>query len=259
MKYDHFGTQPPLRIVTDVPDWPHSGPGWTCVASEMAAEGADILLLQSDSEANRRLLALGLPLVVMGDDASPAALVDRANGYVLPGDPPDVVMAVLAGVISAGAAGVREWNDSTPNISALSLEAGRIAAALARLAAAEPPPEGLVSVDAALLRRIIRLRRDRERFFPAEIFADPAWDMLLDLLAAQMENRQVAVSSLCIAACVPTTTALRWIRSLSEAGVFERSTDPTDARRTYISLSASSVEGMMAWLRRFAEAFQPRG
>jgi hypothetical protein len=263
MKYDHFGTQPSLRIVTDVPDWPESGPGWTCVSSDMAAQGADILLLQADSEANRRLIALGLPLVVMGGDASPAALVDQALAFVLPGDPPDVVAGVLAdvmaGVMARSPAGVREWNDNTPNISALSLEAGRIAAALARLAAAEPQREGLVSVDAALLRRIIRLRRDRERFFPAEIFADPAWDMLLDLLAAQMENRQVAVSSLCIAACVPTTTALRWIRSLSEAGVFERTIDPNDARRTYISLSASSVEGMMAWLRRFAEVFAPRG
>jgi hypothetical protein len=154
---------------------------------------------------------------------------------------------------------VREWSEHRTSISALSQEAGRIAAALARLAAAEVEPLGNHSVDAALLRRIIRLRRDRERFFPAEIFADPAWDMLLDLVAARMENRQVAVSSLCIAACVPTTTALRWIRSLSEAGVFERSTDPTDARRTWIYLSPSASEGMTAWLNRFAEQFQPRG
>jgi len=36
--------------------------------------------------------------------------------------------------------------------------------------------------------------------------ADPAWDMLLDLTAARAESRAVSVSSLCIAAGVPTTT-----------------------------------------------------
>jgi len=258
MRYDHFGTQPALRIVTDLPDWPESGPDWVRVPADMAIQGADVLLLAADTAESRHLMGLGLPLVVMVDDQTPASLIDQAQGFVMRGDTPEVVVAMLRGAMMPDTPGVREWSESKTSISALSLEAGRIAAALARLAASEPEPQNTQNVDAALLRRIIRLRRDRERYFPAEIFADPAWDMLLDLVAARMEGRQVAVSSLCIAACVPTTTALRWIRSLSEVGVFERSTDPSDARRTWISLSPSAADGMMAWLRRFAEQFQPR-
>jgi hypothetical protein len=154
--------------------------------------------------------------------------------------------------------GVRDWSDGHASISALSLEASRIAAALARLAASQNEPGPVLPLEAGLVRRLIRLRRDRERHFPAEIFADPAWDMLLDLTASRLEGRRVAVSSLCIAAAVPTTTALRWIRSLSEAGVFERATDTSDARRTWISLSTTANDGMMAWLRRFSEQFQAR-
>jgi DNA-binding MarR family transcriptional regulator len=81
--------------------------------------------------------------------------------------------------------------------------------------------------------------------------------MLLDLAAARLEGNRVSVSSLCIASAVPTTTALRWIRSLSEAGIFERRTDENDARRTWIALSDGASDAVMVWLRRFAAVFAP--
>ena len=67
-----------------------------------------------------------------------------------------------------------------------------------------------------------------------------------------------AVFSLCVAAAEPTTTALRWVRSLSEAGVFVRRTDPGDARRAFITLSDQAHEAMIGWLRRFATVFALR-
>lgn len=257
MRYDHFGSQPPLRIACDMPGWPASGPGWHSVAPESLLSGAeaDVLLL---AEPDPRFAALGLPLVLLATDDTPPACLDEAQAFVLATDPPEDIVALLANMLAKTPAGVSDWSDGKASISALSLEAGRIAAALARLAAAETEPVSEQPLDAGLIRRLIRLRRDRDRYFPAEIFADPAWDMMLDLVASRMEGRQVAVSSLCIAAAVPTTTALRWIRSLSEAGIFQRATDPTDARRTYISLSDTATEGMQSWLRRFTEQFQPR-
>ena len=56
------------------------------------------------------------------------------------------------------------------------------------------------------MRSVIRARRLRSRFFPDDLFADPAWDMLLDLLQAEIAQLRVPVSSLCIAASVPATT-----------------------------------------------------
>lgn len=255
MKYDHFGSQPPIRLVSNLSDWPASGPGWQRVA---AGQAADVLLLGHHGQDGAPLLALGLPIVVLAEDGAPAELLDLAEAVVLPGDPPEAVAAVLASVLTAAPEGVRDWREGQASISALSLEANRIAAALARLAATQNDVGATQSLEPGLVRRLIRLRRDRERYFPAEIFADPAWDMLLDLVASRLEGRRVAVSSLCIAASVPTTTALRWIRSLSEAGLFERTTDPSDARRTWISLSETANNGMLAWLRRFSEQFQPR-
>lgn len=95
---------------------------------------------------------------------------------------------------------------------------------------------------------MIRMRRLRDRFFDASLFADPAWDMLLDLMAARLEGVQVAVSSLCIAAAVPPTTALRWIKLMTDNGLFERVSDPVDGRRVFIRLSDNSAEAMTRYL-----------
>jgi len=92
-----------------------------------------------------------------------------------------------------------------------------------------------------LARDQIRGRRYRDQLFSPDYFADPAWDMMLDLYAAHYEGQLVSVSSLCIAASVPSTTALRWIRTMSDAGFLERSRDDTDGRRVFIHLSEDAL------------------
>lgn len=104
--------------------------------------------------------------------------------------------------------------------------------------------------DARLVRRIMQQRRAREKFFDAELFADPAWDMLLDLTAARAEHQRVSVTSLCIASGVPPTTALRWIKQMVDVGLFERVEDDTDRRRAFIALSDKAADAMA---RYFAE------
>lgn len=94
------------------------------------------------------------------------------------------------------------------------------------------------------VRNAIRARRLRDQFFGPGLFEDPAWDMLLDLFAAELERVQVSVSSLCIAAAVAPTTALRWIARMTDAGLFERHPDPFDRRRAFMALSSHASLGM---------------
>ena len=170
--------------------------------------------------------------------------------------------AALAVAMASRAAPLR-LSDAASDRSAarlrqLSDEVSRIASTLARLStgpggqrqpAVEPAGDAPdVSIDE--VRSVIRARRLRSRYFREDLFADPAWDMLLDLLQAELAQLRVPVSSLCIAAAVPATTALRWLKSMTEEGIFVRRADPHDGRRVFVELS-SQASGAMR--RYFAE------
>lgn len=98
--------------------------------------------------------------------------------------------------------------------------------------------------DPRLVRTIIRQRQLRARHFPEASFADPMWDMLLDLTAATSEGTDVSVTSLCIASGVPPTTALRLIRQMSDAGLLARREDLNDRRRAFIVLTEKAAASM---------------
>ena len=139
----------------------------------------------------------------------------------------------------------------------LSEEVGRIANILANLSTPQPkagPVPGAgeaeeTGIEPGFIRSIIRARRLRDQYLGHDLFADPAWDILLDLFAARLEQSTVAVSSLCIAAAVPPTTALRWIKMLTDLGLLVRVADPHDGRRVYIELAPQTAAGLAAYIK----------
>jgi hypothetical protein len=98
------------------------------------------------------------------------------------------------------------------------------------------------------LRQVIKRRRARDLCFPAGLFADPAWDILLDLTIARIERRDLSVTDVCIAAAVPQTTALRWISTLDRQGLIDRIPDPRDSRRVIVRLSSDGWQRMERYL-----------
>lgn len=190
-----------------------------------------------------RVAGHGVEIVVDGSDA------DRA--------------AALA-IATSGAHEVNRLSDiasdrNSARLRQLSDEVSRIASTLARLstgpdATHRPQPiaanEEAPPVSGDAVRAVIRARRLRSRFFEEDLFADPAWDMLLDLLQAEIAQLRVPVSSLCIAAAVPATTALRWLKTMTDKGIFVRRADPHDGRRVFVELSRDASSAMR---RYFAE------
>lgn len=200
--------------------------------------------------------------------AAPAALIDRIAAVTLhPAvqqliEPNDLDrVAALAMATARHPCRLHDVTKSaaTARLQQLSEEVGRVATILAALSedeaaavalvGAECDQDGPDSVEAGHIRAIIRARRLRDLFFKGALFADPAWDMLLDLMVARVERRRVAVSSLCIAAAVPPTTALRWIKALCDQGLFVRVADPEDGRRVFIELADTSAAALAAYLR----------
>lgn len=202
--------------------------------------------------------------------AAPPSLIDAVSSLI---DTPEVEIVVGGGetervtalaVTIAHATRPARLFDATADRNAerlrqLSDEVSRIASTLARLSTGPEPVSRPIDastslpaaeVSAETVRSVIRARRLRSRFFPEELFADPAWDMLLDLLQAEIAQLRVPVSSLCIAAAVPATTALRWLKTMTEEGLFLRRSDPHDGRRVFVELAPQASHSLR---RYFAE------
>lgn len=105
----------------------------------------------------------------------------------------------------------------------------------------------------ALARAAIDSRRRITAFFPEELFADPARDLLLELFIAAEQGKEVPVSSACIAAAVPTTTAMRWIAALRKGGLVSAVPDPQDGRRTHLTLTPDARGRMRSYLTAMSE------
>jgi DNA-binding MarR family transcriptional regulator len=236
------------------------GLAWLELGEEDVTPDLDGLLarLNSMAEARGTIVIAAAPLGLI--DMVAARLTDRSTEILVEPDEgqraASLAMALSGAIEEGGVADVGK--DNAARLRQLSDEMGRIASTLARLSSGPGAPAiksgpetgKAPDVDAEAVRTIIRARRLRSRYFSEELFADPAWDMLLDLLQAEIAQLRVPVSSLCIAAAVPATTALRWIKTMTEQGLFVRRADPHDGRRVFVELAPAASDAMR---RYFAE------
>jgi hypothetical protein len=118
-------------------------------------------------------------------------------------------------------------------------EAGRVRQA---------PDDATDETCAGFARFLLDARRDRRRYFPAVEFSEPVWDMVLDLFVSDFDGHKVSISSLCVAAGIPESTALRWIGLMQAAGYFIRHPDPYDGRRSFITLSPGLSDPLRHYL-----------
>jgi DNA-binding MarR family transcriptional regulator len=253
--------------------------GWDAVADDLIAPAVRAILLVEAEGIGDAVLDQTLPRI----DAFAAALempvivsfaqsqIDVVAAHLLgrhvqllcaPSMAERVAALAVAAELSGPPSLSDPWRESEgARLQRLNEEVARIADILARLTRDEPlddvedrrrrfdaGPIAGAAIDPVEIRRMIRARRLRDQFLGGGLFEDPAWDMLLDLFAAELEQNRVSVSSLCIAAAVAPTTALRWISKLSEQGLFVRQPDPQDRRRAFMALSTRTSEAMRGYM-----------
>lgn len=122
------------------------------------------------------------------------------------------------------------------------------------LSLAASQPCGAVRDYAERVRAYLAARDARHDLIEDDWFADPAWDLLLDLFASEHEGRAVSIGDACIAARVPPTTALRWIDRLTASGALSRHVDPQDRRRTHLTLSPALSARIATWVAGYLPA-----
>lgn len=242
------------------------------------SRGIDGMMLAGLARLDMRVARSGAKLIVATNLAGlddVFAVLDQSNPQILVSPSrAERVIAVGRVMGEAGAARLREMGDEDRvALLRLSQQVEAIAHSLDRMGltpgdsklgemkrdyhAGEPTglPGGFGAAravqpslpDPQVVRQIIANRQARSRFFDPALFGDPAWDMLLDLTAAHGEGAQVSVTSLCIAAGVPATTALRWLTQMVETGIFIRVPDPADRRRAFIALSDKAIAAMAGY------------
>ncbi|MCL6250699.1 winged helix DNA-binding protein [Altererythrobacter sp. KTW20L] len=107
------------------------------------------------------------------------------------------------------------------------------------------------ALNLAMTARVIyQQRRKRHDFLPAQFLGEPAWDILLELFMQFAGGAKVSTTSLCIAADVPASTALRYIAQLEQAGLVKRESSAFDKRVTFVSLTDQGVLAVGLYLEQ---------
>jgi len=111
-------------------------------------------------------------------------------------------------------------------------------------------------VDAELISRaedhldlILAVRRSRSEILGADLFSDPAWDILLQLCGAYLHGRKTALGDLETGA--PKSTVARWTAVLERRGLIRCSLDCSSSSGLRMELSERGALKMAELLRGF--------
>lgn len=94
---------------------------------------------------------------------------------------------------------------------------------------------------------VLRFRRARAELFGETLFVNPAWDILLQLFAAKLSDRQIRLADLAVSA--PGSTLARWASALEEQGLISCHLDGLNAENLRIELSSAGAAKMASLFR----------
>lgn len=151
-------------------------------------------------------------------------------------------MTKQSGVPDAGHV-LKPSNDTTRIASSLASPRTPVSPGIASELGGQP-------LSAKVVEAAIRERALRWSFIPAELQTDFAWDMLLELLHAEITNRRATSSILCKAAGVPASVGRRWIDHLIAKDLCVLRVDARDADT--VELTVRGSEAMRAYFSELA-------
>lgn len=92
--------------------------------------------------------------------------------------------------------------------------------------------------------QVRRAKRHKLLGVERDVFADPGWDILLELFVARLAGARMSSSTIGLEAGIPQSTALRWLGYLHGLGLVERVQDVQDRRRQWVALSDKAATGL---------------
>jgi DNA-binding MarR family transcriptional regulator len=89
---------------------------------------------------------------------------------------------------------------------------------------------------------VLLVRRARTAILGERLFSDPAWDILLELYAARLGEREVSLGDVARAIDTPESTVKRWVKALEERGLVQSRIDSADVHDVGISLTEQGAD-----------------
>jgi DNA-binding MarR family transcriptional regulator len=102
---------------------------------------------------------------------------------------------------------------------------------------------------------ILILRRAREEAFGSSLFAEPAWDVLLELYAAALGGRRMSLRDIAQAIKIPESSAARWVEALVDHGLVSSHADPDQLAVPWLTLTERGALQMQQLADRWRSAF----
>ena len=99
-----------------------------------------------------------------------------------------------------------------------------------------------------LAERLYDERRRRDDLFPAGLFGEPAWDLLLMLFAAREKGQSMILSACYRVARVSDTTGRRLLDQLEREGLISRRRAPRSLKTRLVELTNDAVERLSGYL-----------
>jgi DNA-binding MarR family transcriptional regulator len=98
------------------------------------------------------------------------------------------------------------------------------------------------------VNNLLAAREARGRFFNPDLFVQTAWDIIVVLYLADLQQRQVTASHLYSVVGGAPTTGIRWTDRLIKEGLVTKSSDPNDGRRIFLNLTDDGRRSMQSYL-----------
>lgn len=130
-------------------------------------------------------------------------------------------------------------------------DTSRISDALAQASSNVRPEPDLIAV----VEMVVRLRRLRTRYLPSNLLGEPVWDLLLELLRAELVNQTVTRGQLSVAAGLPLGVANRWVEVLVQNGLCNSAADADDRP---VKLSPEVGVALRDYFVQLTQAIGPR-
>lgn len=93
-------------------------------------------------------------------------------------------------------------------------------------------------------RAAMAIRLAQRRIFPAAVFRESCWDIMLLCFGRQLEGHALCIKQIRNHLDESNTALLRRIDELEQAGMVRRHRDTADGRRTMVQLTPSAVAAM---------------